>query len=130
MLKNMFVKNLFAVIAVFLLAASVFAFAAGIEGKYTGSANLEGLGNLAITAELKGGDDKLSGVINSSQGDAQILDGSAKDGKITLQIAVGDTSATINGTVDDKGKIAGSISGDQINGTIEMSRVAETPAAN
>ncbi|MGI8469119.1 MAG: hypothetical protein ACR2N3_11780 [Pyrinomonadaceae bacterium] len=128
MMKNMIVKRLSAVAALFVFSMSVFAFAAGIEGKYKGLANLEGLGNIAVTAEIKGSDDKLSGNITSSQGDAQILDGSVKDGKLTLQIAVGDTAATVNGTVDDKGKITGSISGDQINGTIEMSRVEETPA--
>ncbi|MGI9035165.1 MAG: hypothetical protein ACR2GD_03890 [Pyrinomonadaceae bacterium] len=128
-MRNKIVKRLLAASAVFVLTtASIFAFAAGIAGKYKGSANIEGLGNLALTAELKGGDDKLSGVINSAQGDAQILDGSAKDGKITLQIAVGDSAATVNATVSKKGEIKGSISGDQINGTIEMSRVDETPA--
>lgn len=127
-MRNKIVKRLLAASAVFVLAASVSAFAAEIAGKYKGSANIEGLGNLALTAELKGGDDKLSGVINSAQGDAQILDGSAKDGKITLQIAVGDSAATVNATVSKKGEIKGSISGDQINGTIEMSRVDETPA--
>ena len=127
-MKNLIVKRLPIAVAAFALAASVFAAAAGVAGKYKGAVTLEGLGNIAVTAEIKGGDDKLSGVINSSQGDAQILDGSVKDGKITLQIAVGETNATINGTVDDKGKIAGSIAGDQINGTIEMTRVAENPA--
>ena len=127
-MKNIFTKRLSVLAAVFLLAASAFAYFAGVEGKYKGSATLEGLGIVPVTAELKGSDDKLSGVINSDQGDAQILDGNFKDGKITLQITVGDTGATINGTVDEQGKIAGSVTGDQINGTIEMSRVKETPA--
>lgn len=125
-MKNLIIKHLLVAAALLVLSASVFAYFAGIEGKYKGSVTLEGMGIVPVTAELKGSDDKLSGIINSSQGDAQILDGNVKDSKIMLQISVGDMGATINGTVDDTGKISGSISGDQINGTIEMTRIDET----
>ena len=127
-MKNIIVKRLFIITALLTLSTGIFGYFAGVEGKYKGSATLEDLGTVPITAELKGSDDKLTGIINSSQGDAQILDGNFKDGKITLQITVGDTGATVNGTVDDTGKITGNITGDQLNGTIEMTRVAETPA--
>ena len=127
-MKNLIAKNLLVAVALFVLSASVFAFFAGVEGKYKGSVMLEGLGNLPITAELKGADDKLTGTIASAQGDAQITDGSVKDGKITFQILVGDMAAAVSGTVDDKGKIAGTISGDQLNGTIELTRAEENPA--
>ena len=127
-MKNLIAKNLLVAVALFVLSASVFAFFAGVEGKYKGSVMLEGLGNLPITAELKGADDKLTGTIASAQGDVQITDGSVKDGKITFQILVGDMAAAVSGTVDDKGKIAGTISGDQLNGTIELTRAEENPA--
>jgi hypothetical protein len=124
-MKNLIIKRLSVVVVMLALSAGVFAFFAGVEGKYKGTVTVEGMGNLDVTAELKGSDEKLSGVIYSTQGDAQIVEGNAKDGKIMLQIAVGDMTATINGTVDDKGKITGTMSGGQLNGTIELTRVED-----
>lgn len=125
-MKNLIAKHLLVAIALLVLSMSVFAYFAGVAGKYKGSVSLEGLGTLPVTAELKGTDDKLTGLISSSQGDAEIVTGSVKDGKFTMAINVGDMGATVNGTVDDKGKFAGSISGDQINGTIELTRADDT----
>ena len=126
-MKRFILRNLTAVAVLLAVSASVFGFFAGVEGKYKGTANIDGMGVISVTAELKGADDKLTGVINSTQGDANITSGNVKDGKIMFQFVVGDMNATFNGTVDDKGKISGTITSDQINGTLELVRDEETP---
>lgn len=124
-MKRFILRNLTAVIVLLAVSASAFAYFAGVEGKYKGTANVEGLGTFDITAELKGSDDKLTGLINSPHGEATITEGNAKDGKIMFRFTIGDVNAVVNGTIDDSGKISGTIASDQANGTLEMTPVKE-----
>lgn len=124
-MKNKISKRLFAALAMLVLSLSVFAYTADIAGKYTGSADLEGTGTLAIKAEIIVKDNKYSGSVDSDMGNATITGGSFAENKLTLQIDAGGDAAIMTGTVGADGKISGDVSG-AFKGTFELLKVTKS----
>jgi hypothetical protein len=120
-MKNLNRKYFLALAVMCVLSLSVFAYTADIAGKYTGSADIEGAGTLAITAEIVVKEDKISGSINSDAGTVAITGGSYADNKVSLTLDVSGDAATMSGTVGDDGKITGDVSG-AFKGTFQMTR--------
>ena len=97
-------RNSIILTTIFLLALCVAAFAAEIDGKWTGQ--VQGpQGAMDVTITLKADGEKLTGTLSNQMGDAAIKEGSIKDNNVAFKV-----DREFNGTkftVAYKGKLAG-----------------------
>jgi hypothetical protein len=110
-----------------LLAPQIFAQTADVSGKYEGTADVQGLGKLPIKAEIRQTGGKLSGLVNTPLGDAPILEGSFKDGSVSLKLDAGGDDVFLSGKIDADRKISGEVSGETVKGTFELKRTGDAP---
>jgi hypothetical protein len=96
-----------------------------VSGKYEGTADVQGIGKLPITAELRHANGKVSGIVYTPLGDTPILEGSVTDGIILIKIDAGGDDIFLSGKVSNDGKITGEVSGDTAKGTFELKRTAD-----
>jgi hypothetical protein len=97
----------------------------GISGKYEGSADVQPFGKLILTGEIREKDGKLSGVIITPLGDTSIVEGSFKNGNLTLKLDAGGDDIYLSGKLGADGKISGEIKSLSANGTFELKRVGD-----
>ena len=121
----MLLKKLFPFILILICAAGAFAQTVDVSGKYEGTADLEGVGKLPITAEIRQKDGKISGVVKAPIGDATILEGNVKDGNLSLTLDAGGEDIFFNGKFDTDRKISGEISSPIYKGTFELKRTGD-----
>jgi hypothetical protein len=107
-----------------LCATSLFAQTTDISGKYEGTADVQGMGKLLITAEIRQKNGKLSGVLNTPLGDAPILEGVFSGGSMSIKIDAGGDDIFLNGKVEGA-KISGEVSGAIAKGTFELKRTGD-----
>ncbi|HEY0459967.1 MAG TPA: hypothetical protein VGC97_12585 [Pyrinomonadaceae bacterium] len=113
-----------------LLAPRVFAQTTDISGKYEGTADIQGLGKLAVSVEIRRKDGKISGAFQTPLGEAPIIDGSFQDGILRLTLDAGGDDIFVSGKTGADGGIAGEISGSVGKGTFELKRTGDaTPEA-
>ena len=92
-----------------------------VAGSYEGIAKSEALGDIPITVDLKNNNGKLSGVINTPQGAAQITDGTYADGRVTLKFDAGGNEGTVTAQTKED-KIVGNWTLAGQTGTLELKR--------
>jgi hypothetical protein len=113
-----------------LLAPNLLAQTTDISGKYEGTVEVQSLGKLAVTAEIRQQGDKLSGAVQTPLGEAPILDGSIRDGNLLITIDAGGDDVFLSGKVGSDRKLTGEISGAVGKGTFELKRTGNaTPEA-
>src|SRR5215213_4721642 len=116
----------FSVIFLLLLSVPVlFAQTTDVSGRYEGTADIEGLGKLLITAEIRQKNGKLSGTFQTPLGETPIIEGSFKDGSILLTLDAGGDNLFMSGKVDSDRKIRGEVSGEAAKGTFELKRTGD-----
>ena len=108
-----------------LFASNLFAQPTDVSGKYEGTADVQGLGKMAIKAEIRQKDGKISGVVNTPLGDAPILEASFKDGNLSLKLDAGGDDVFLSGKVGADRKISGEVSGETAKGTFELKRTGD-----
>ncbi|HEY8559132.1 MAG TPA: hypothetical protein VIL74_01930 [Pyrinomonadaceae bacterium] len=96
-----------------------------MSGRYEGTAEIEGLGKLAITGEIRQRDGKISGAFQTPLGEAPILSGSFSDGDLRLTIDAGGDDVFFSGRIDAERRIRGEISGAVGKGTFEIKRTGD-----
>lgn len=106
---------------------SVHAQKSGLEGKYQGSADIRGVGKIDISADIRESSGKLSGVVHSPLGDAEIIRGRLGPGQLSITLDAGGDDVLLNGKVSADRAIIGDISSDTLNGTFELKRIADLP---
>jgi len=99
----------------------------GISGKYEGTADLQGAGTLKISAEISEIGNKITGVIHTPLGDAEIIEGSYSASILALTVDAGGDDLLLNGNVSADRKISGQVSGEIAKGTFELKRVGDIP---
>jgi hypothetical protein len=120
----MFLKRLFPIFVLFLLsAASLPAQTTDVSGKYEGTVELQGTGKLNIKGEIRQKDGKLSGVVNTPLGDAQIIEGKISGNNVWLKLDAGGDDAFLSGEAADR-KISGEVSG-AFKGTFQLQRTGD-----
>lgn len=119
-------------IALLVAASAVFAQSDPLSGKYKGVAKSEAMGDLPLEVTIKNTGGKLSGVISTAQGDAQITGGTFENNKIKLTFDAGGTPGTVDAEFKD-GKIVGKWDLSGMGGPLELTReggAAAAPAAS
>ncbi|MGH9822063.1 MAG: hypothetical protein ACREDR_02220, partial [Blastocatellia bacterium] len=96
-----------------------------VSGSYKGTAKSDAFGELPITVQIKNEGGKLTGVINTPQGDAQIVEGKYADGKVTIKFDAGGNEGTVTAQMKD-GKIVGDWTLAGAGGTLELAKATET----
>jgi len=103
-----------------------------ISGKYEGIAKGATIGEVALTAEIKNDNGKITGKLDIPQGPANITSGSLVDGKLIMKVDAAGTELTFNGTFKDD-KITGDWALEGQTGTLELKKIvaaaATTPPA-
>jgi len=113
-----------------LLAPNLLAQTTDISGKYEGTVEVQSLGKLAVTAEIRQRGDKISGAVQTPLGEAPILDGSFKDGNLLITLDAGGDDVFLSGKVGADRRLSGEISGAVGKGTFELKRTGDaTPEA-
>lgn len=107
-----------------LLAPNLFAQTTDISGRYEGTAEVEGLGKLPITAEIRQKEGKLSGMFNTPLGDTPVIEGVFANGVISLKLDAGGDDIFLSGKVEG-GKISGEVSGTSAKGKFELTRTGD-----
>jgi hypothetical protein len=79
--------------------ASVAAAQDTISGKYEGVAKSDQMGDIPLTAEIKNENGKISGKIDSPQGQLMITSGTFADGKLTMKFDAGGNEGTVTATL-------------------------------
>lgn len=116
----------FSIIFLFLLfAPNLFAQPTDVSGKYEGTADVQGFGKLLIKADIQQKENKVSGVVNTPLGDAPILEGSFKNGILSLKLDAGGDDVFFSGEVGADRKISGEVSGETAKGTFELKRTGD-----
>src|SRR5215204_1575253 len=111
-----------------LLAFVLTAHSQNLTGKYEGTADIRGLGKMDISAELREKNGKISGVIHTPRGDAEIIKGSVASGVVSITADAGGDDLVLDGKVAISGSIVGQVSGAVAKGTFELRRVGDLPA--
>jgi hypothetical protein len=115
---------------IFLLpffALASFAQTTDVSGKYEGTADLQGLGKLNISAELRQRDGKISGAVYTPLGEAPVIAGSFRDGSLWLTLDAGGDDLFLSARVAADRKISGEISGEVAKGSFELKRTGDAP---
>ncbi len=113
-----------------LLTPNSLAQTAEVSGKYEGTVEVQGIGKLAVTAEIRQKGERLSGAVQTPLGEAAILDGNYKDGVLHLTLDAGGDDVFLSGKADADRKLSGEISGAVGKGTFELKRTGDaTPEA-
>jgi hypothetical protein len=86
-------------IALIVALASVAAAQDTISGKYEGVAKSDQIGDIPLTAEIKNDNGKISGKIDSPQGQLTITSGTFVDGKLTMKFDAGGNEGTVTATI-------------------------------
>src|SRR5215207_2111590 len=81
------------------LFATVLSQTPAVTGKYEGAIDVQGLGKMNVTAEIRETDGKLSGVLHTPRGDAEIIAGTYSSGKISITIDAGGDDILMDGEV-------------------------------
>src|SRR5687768_14990656 len=101
-----------------------------ISGKYEGTVDVQGLGKLAVTAEIRQKGEKLTGAVQTPLGEAPVLDGSLRDGNLLLTLDAGGDDVFLSGKAGSDRQLSGEISGAVGKGTFELKRTGDaTPEA-
>lgn len=108
-----------------LFAPNLLAQTVDVSGKYEGTADVQGLGKLPIKAEIRQKDGKVSGFVNTPLGDAPVLEGSFKEGILSLKLDAGGDDVFLSGKVGADRKISGEVSGETAKGTFELKRTGD-----
>jgi len=98
-----------------------------VAGSYEGVAKSEALGDIPIKVDIKNNNGKLSGVIDTPQGAAQITDGTYADGRVTLKFDAGGNEGTVTAQIKE-GKIVGNWTLAGQTGTLELKKAAAAAA--
>jgi hypothetical protein len=115
----------FGLFLLLLFAPDLFAQTTDVSGKYEGTADVQGLGKLPITAEIRQKDGKVSGVVYTPLGEAPIIEGSFKDGNLLITLDAGGDDVFLSGKTSADRKISGDISGSVGKGTFELKRTGD-----
>ncbi len=105
--------------------SNLFAQTADVSGRYEGTADLQGVGKLAIKAEIRQREGKISGVVNTPLGEAPILEGSFKEDNLSITVDAGGDDVFFSGKVSADRKISGEVSGAAYKGKFELLRVGD-----
>lgn len=97
----------------------------GLTGKYEGTAEVNGPGKLTISAEIREKGGKITGVVHTPLGDAEIVEGTFSAGVVSITLDAGGDDLFLNGKVAINGTIAGQISSESMKGTFELKRVGD-----
>lgn len=120
------VRYLFVAFLAFL-AVGVQAQKSDLDGKYQGSADIRGVGKIDISADIRQTNDKISGVVHSPLGDAEIIGGRFEPGQLSITLDAGGDDVFLNGEVSANGVIIGEIASETLNGTFELKRIGDLP---
>jgi hypothetical protein len=118
-------RNFSVIFLLLLIAPHLLAQTTDISGKYEGTADVQGLGKLAITAEIRQKDGKLSGLFQTPLGEAPVIGGSFKDGSLLLTLDAGGDDLFLSGKIDSDRKIRGEVSSTVAKGTFELKRTGD-----
>ena len=118
-------RKISVILLLFLCAARLFAQTTDVSGKYAGTVDVQGLGKLAVTAEIRQKGDKISGAVQTPLGEAPVLAGSFKDGNLLLTLDAGGDDVFLSGKADSERKLSGEISGAVGKGTFELKRTGD-----
>ncbi len=110
-----------------LLVLNVIGQTPEITGKYEGIADVQGPGKLRISADIRENGGKVSGVVHTPLGDAQIVAGTFTSGVLALTLDAGGDDLYLSGRVSDDRAFAGEVSGANAKGTFELKRVGDLP---
>jgi hypothetical protein len=124
----MYAARLVSIACLIISVIAVQAQTVGVEGRYQGSADIQGIGKVDISADIRHIDGKLSGVVHSQLGDAEIIGGGFNDGIINITIDAGGDDVVLKGKVLADGSVNGEISSETLIGTFQLHRVADLPA--
>ncbi|MEP6788829.1 MAG: hypothetical protein ABJB40_10390 [Acidobacteriota bacterium] len=94
-----------------------------ISGNYTGVARTDSIGDIPVTLTLKSTDGKITGTLDSPQGQGEIRDGSLTKGKFTCVLDFQGSLGSISATVDGD-KLTGTWDVAGLSGTLEVKKVA------
>src|SRR5258708_5049899 len=117
-----------AVLAVAVAGAAATLSSDDISGKYTGVAKSDSIGEIPVTMILKNADGKITGSLDSPQGQGELRDGTVSKGKFNCVLDFNGDVGSISATVDG-GKITGTWDVAGLSGTIEVKKVVAKPAA-
>ncbi len=123
--RLMFMLSLVVLIAL----ASIASAQDPVSGKYEGVAKSDQIGEIPLTAEIKNENGKISGKIDSPQGQLTITSGTFAEGKLTMKFDAGGTEGTVTATLQGdkiigKWEIAGQ------GGPLELKRVGAASTAS
>ncbi|MEP6903439.1 MAG: hypothetical protein ABJA66_17060 [Actinomycetota bacterium] len=121
----MLFRKIFAFLLFLFFASNLFAQTADVSGRYEGTADVQGLGKLAISGEIRQKDGKISGMFKTPLGDTAIIEGSFKDGNLSLTLDAGGDDIFFSGKVGSDRKISGEVSGATAKGTFELKRTGD-----
>ena len=107
------------------LAPNLFAQTTEMSGRYEGMADIQGTGKIDISADFRETNGKISGVIHSALGDAEIIGGRFENGILSITLDAGGDDLILNGKVTAGGFIIGALSSETINGTFELKRTGD-----
>lgn len=99
-----------------------------ISGKYEGVAKSDQIGDIPLTAEIKNENGKITGKIDSPQGQLTITSGTFAEGKITMKFDAGGTEGTVTATVQGD-KIVGKWEIGGQGGPLELKKVGAAASA-
>jgi hypothetical protein len=108
--------------------ASVAAAQDTISGKYEGVAKSDQIGDIPLTAEIKNENGKITGKIDSPQGQLTITSGTFADGKLTMKFDAGGNEGTVTATIQGD-KIIGKWELAGQGGPLELKKVGSAAAA-
>ncbi len=114
------------ILEVFILLStlSIQVFAQNVSGRYEGFAEVQSIGKLPITGEIRQKADKFSGQFNTPLGNSDILEGVFAKENLRLTIDAEGNDLFLDGTFAD-GKFKGKIVGETFNGTFELNKIGE-----
>ena len=125
-------RPLFFALLLFAPALTAYAQNPVITGKYEGTFEIQGLGTLTVSADIRDAGGKLSGMVHTPLGDAEIIRGSYAPGSVSFTIDGGGDDVFLEGKVGGDGSLSGSVggmvSGNPVTGTFELRRVADLPS--
>jgi hypothetical protein len=99
-----------------------------VSGKYEGVAKSDQMGDIPLTAEIKNENGKISGKIDSPQGQLMITSGTFADGKLTMKFDAGGNEGTVTAPLQGvmiigKWELAGQ------GGPLDLKKVGSSAAA-
>lgn len=122
----MFCKSLFFFFTLFFVFATLAPAQDGdISGRYDGFADVQPFGKLKISAEIRNREGKLSGMVHTPVGDAEIIEGSFAGDKFSITVDAGGDDLVLSGTRAKNGRLTGTAVSETVKGTFELNRTGD-----